>query len=95
MDAINLDNKKSKGTHWVAISIEGNTAAYFDSFGIEYVPREVLNKIKYESITHNIFRIQYEDSIMCGFYFMTLIEYLLAGKTLLDYTDLFSSNGYK
>ena len=32
---------------------------------------------------------------MCGFYCIAFIEYLLAGKTLLDYTNLFSPNGYK
>ena len=32
---------------------------------------------------------------MCGFYCITFIEYMLAGKTLLDYGDLFSSNCYK
>ena len=33
--------------------------------GIEYILQEVLNKIKDKSITHNIFRIQDNDSIMC------------------------------
>ena len=37
------------------------------TFEIEYIPREVLNKIKDKSITHNIFRIQDNESIMCGF----------------------------
>ena len=32
---------------------------------------------------------------MCGFYCITLIEYMLAGKTLLDYTNFFSLNEYK
>ena len=68
---------------------------YFDSFGIEIILQEALNKIRDKSITHNIFRIQDEDSIMCGFYCITFIEYILAGKALLDYTNLFSLNGYK
>ena len=68
---------------------------YFDSFGIENILQEALNKIRDKSITHNIFRIQDEDSIMCGFYCITFIEYILAGKALLDYTNLFSLNGYK
>ena len=38
---INLDNEKSKGTHWVSLYIDRNTAAYFDSFGIEYILQEV------------------------------------------------------
>ena len=54
--------RKSKGTHWVSLFIDRSTAAYFNFFGIE------LNKIRDKSITHDIFRIQDDDSIMCGFY---------------------------
>ena len=92
---INLDDKNSKGTHWVSLFIDKNTAIYFDFFGIEYIPQEVLNKIKDKSITRNIFRIQDNESIMCGFYSIAFIEYMLPGKTLLDYTNLFSPNDYK
>ena len=53
------------------------TAVYFDSSGIECTPQEVLNKIKDEWITHNIFTIQDNESIMCGFYCITFIEYML------------------
>ena len=38
---INLDNEKSKGTHWVSLYIDRNTAVYFDSFGIECILQEV------------------------------------------------------
>ena len=65
------------------------------TFGIEYIPQEVLNKIKDKSIAHNIFRIQDNESIICGFYCIAFIEYILAGKTLLDYTNLFSPNDCK
>ena len=92
---INLDDKNSKRTHWVSLFIDKNTAVYFDSFGIEYIPQEVLNKIKDKSITHNIFRIHNNVSIMCGFFCIAFIEYMLAGKTLLDHTNLFSPNDYK
>ena len=91
---INLDDKKSKGTHWVTLFIERNTV-YFDSFGMEYIPQELSNKIKDKSIIHNIFRTQDNASIMCGFYYIAFIEYMFSGKTLLDYTNLFSPNDYK
>ena len=39
--------------------------------------------------------MQDDDSIMCGFYCITFIEYMLVGKTLLDYSNLFSPNDYK
>ena len=35
------------------------------------------------------------EFIMCGFYCIAFIEYMLAGKTLLNYTNLFSPNNYK
>ena len=49
--------KKNEATYWALLFIDRNTAVYFDSFGIEYIPQEVLNKIKDKSITHT-FRIQ-------------------------------------
>ena len=78
----------------ISLLNDRNTAVSFDSFGIEYTPLEVLNKIKDKSVTHNIFRIQDNDSIMCGSYCMAFIKYMFAGKNLLDYTNLFSSNDY-
>ena len=92
---INLDDKKSKGTDWVSLLIDRNTAIYFDSFVIEYIPQEILSKIKDKSNTHNIFSIQDNESIMCGFYCIAFIEYVPSGKSLLDYTNLFSPNYYK
>ena len=60
--------KKSKRTHRISLFIDRNTAVCFDLSGIEYIPQEVLNKIRDKLVTHNIFRIQDDDSIMCGFY---------------------------
>ena len=71
---INLDDKSSKGTHWVSLFIDRNTAVYFDSFGIEYIPPEMLNKIQDRSGTHNIFSIQDKESVLFGLYCITFIE---------------------
>ena len=49
--AINLDDKQSRGTHWVSLFIDRNTAVYFDSFGIEHNPQDVLNKKTNQSYT--------------------------------------------
>ena len=67
----------------------------FDFFGIKYIPQELLNKIKDKFITRHIFRIQDDDSIICRFYVIAFIEYMHLGESLLDYTNLFSPNGYK
>ena len=66
-----------------SLNIDRNTALYFNRFVID------------KPVTHNIFRIHDNESIMCGFYCFTYIEYVLAGKTLLDYTNLFSQIHYK
>ena len=92
---INPDDKNSKGAHWISLFIDRNLAIYFDYFGIEYIPQEVLNRIKDKLITHSIFRIQDSESIICGFYCISFIEFMLVGKTLLDYANLFSPNDCK
>ena len=43
---------------------------------------------------HKIFRVQNNESIMCGFCCIVFIEYMLSGENLLDYTNLFSLNDY-
>ena len=92
---INVDNKKSDGTHWVSLFIVTNPTLFFDSFEIKYIPQEVLNKIKDKSITHDIFRIQDNESIMCGVSCIAFIEYMPAGINVLHYMNLFSPNHYK
>ena len=89
---INFDDKKYKETHWVSLFIDRNGPGYFDSFGIEYIPQEVIKKFRDKSIIHNIFRIQSDDSIMCAFCCIAFIEYMVSGKILKDYTNLFSPN---
>ena len=90
------------GTHWVSLFVKANKVIYFDSFGIEHIPKEINKFIKKPSslkrttcIKRNIFRIQAYDSIMCGYFCIEFINYMLKGKTLLDYTNLFSPYDFK
>ena len=69
---------------------------YFDSFGVEHIPKEIKEFIDRSlSITTNIFRIQAYDSIMCGYFCISFIDFMLAGKTLTEFTNLFSPNNFK
>ena len=92
---INLDEYENTGTHWVSLFVKTNEAIYFDSFGIERIPKEINKFIGNNKIKSNIFRIQSYDSIMCGYFCIEFIDYMLKGKTLLDYTNLFSPNDFK
>ena len=91
---INLDEYENTGTHWVSLFVKPKYTVYFDSFGIEHIPKEI-NKFVNNDIKKNILRIQPYDSIMCGCFCIEFINYMLKGKTLLDYTNLFSPNDFK
>ena len=40
---INLDEYSDIGTHWVALYVQNNNVTYFDSFGVEHIPKEIKN----------------------------------------------------
>ena len=81
---INLDEYENTGTHWVSLFVKANKVIYFDSFGIEHIPEEIDKFIGNKKIKASIFRIQVYDSIMCGYFCIEFINYILKGKTLLD-----------
>ena len=76
---INPDAYPDIGTHWVALYVNNNSVTYFDSFGVEHIPKEIKEFIKNKNIKTNIFRIQAFDSIMCR-YFCT--GFVLAEKKI-------------
>ena len=93
---INLDEYKNTGTYWVFLFVKTTEVIYFDSFGIEHIPKEIKKFIvSNKKIKASIFRIQAYDLIMCGYFCIEFITYMLKGKTLLDYTNLFSPNDFK
>ena len=72
-----------------------NNVTYFDSFGVEHIPKEIKKFVKNKNLKINIFRIQAYDSIMCGYFWIGFIDFMLAGKTLTKYTNLLSPNNFK
>ena len=60
---INLDDYSDIGTHWIALWVDNNSITYFDSFGVEYIPKEIKAFIRNKNIKANIFRMQAYDSI--------------------------------
>ena len=87
---INLDEYSDIGTHWVALWVNNNNVTYFDSFGVEHIPKEIKAFIgRSLSITTNIFRMQAYDSIMCGHFCIGFIDFIPKGKTLAGFTHHF------
>ena len=72
-----------------------NNVTYFDSFGVEHIPKEIIIFIDKSIVLANIFRIQAHDSLMWGYFCIGFIDCTLVGKTLTDFTNLFASNNFK
>ena len=104
MKHINLGEYCDIATHWIALHALNNDT-YFDSFGVEHIPKEIKkyierslinnSTIKRFSITTNIYRKQAYDSVMCGYFHIGFIDFMLKGKTLTDLSNHFSPNYFK
>ena len=78
-----------------ALYVNNKTIIYFDSSGVEHIPKEIMKFIARKKIITNIYRIQAYDSIMCGYFCIGFINFMFNGKILTDYTNLFSPNDLK
>ena len=92
---INLDEYNSIGTHCIALFVNAENVTYFDSFLVEHIPKTIKKSIGNRNTTTNIYRIQAYDSIMYGYFCIGFIDFILKGKSLLEYKNLFSPNEYK
>ena len=89
----------------IALFVKPKYTVYFDSFGVEHIPKEIKKfigneqssseKARNTEIKANVFRLQAYDSIMCGYFCIEFINYMFDGKSLIDFTSLFSPHDFK
>ena len=91
---INLDEYGDIGTHLIALVCNRNEIIYFDSFRVEHIPEEIKEFIGNGKVKANIFRVQANNSIMCGYFCIGFINFMLADEKLTDITNLFSPYGF-
>ena len=72
-----------------------DNVTFFDSFGVEHIPKETKIFIGNKNIQTNIFRMQGYDSVICGYFCIGFIDFMLKGTSLTDFTTFFSSNDLK
>ena len=92
---INLNEYVDVGKHWIALFCNRSGIVYFNSFGVEHVPEEIKEFIGNKNTIANIFRVQANNSVMCGYICIGFIGFMLAGKKLSDFTSLFSPYDFK
>ena len=83
------------GTHWIALHVNAKDETCPDNFVVEHIPREIRKFIRNKNIITSIYKIQAYDSIMCGYFYVGFIDFMLKGKSILEYTNRFSPNEYK
>ena len=89
---VNLDQYESITTHWIALYENAENVTYFDSWTY---PKKNKRVIGNENIITNIYRIKACYWIMCRYFCIGFVDFMLKGKILLEYTNLFSPNEYK
>ena len=75
--------------------MNGYNATHFDIFGIGHIPKKISKFTGNSTITTNIYRIQANDLIICGYIYIGFIDFMLKGKSLLDSPNLFSPKEYE
>ena len=68
---------------------------YFDSFGVEHIPKGIKKFINDKDIILIIFRIQSYDSVICDYFCIEFIDFMFKGNSLTDFTNLFSPDNFK
>ena len=68
---------------------------YFHSSGVEHIPQEIRRFVDNKNIITNISRIQYYDSIICGYFCIVFIGFMFSSKILADFANLFSPHYFK
>ena len=80
----------------VCLCLSSNNVTFFDSFGVEHIPKEIKTFInRFLSITTNIFRMQAYNTTMCKYFCTGFIDFMHARKTLTEFANLFSPNNFK
>ena len=71
-----------------------DNVTYFDSFGVEHSPKQIKTFINNKNIKTIIFRIQAYNSVMCGYFCIEFINFMLARKNLTEFVNLFPPNNF-
>ena len=57
--------------------------------------KEIEKFIDKSTVVTNIFRIQADNSVMCGYFCIGFIDFMLKNKSLTGFINLFSTNKFK
>ena len=91
---MNFEGYNSTETDWIALYVNVNMT-YFDSFVVEYIPKEIKNLIGNKNIVKNNYIIQANDSIMCRYFCIGFFYFMIKNRSFLEDSNLFYPNEYE
>ena len=74
--------------------MNGNNIVYFNSFAVDHIPKKIRKLLGDKNVKTNIDRIKACNPIMCKYFCIGFIDFMLKGKGLLDYANILSPNDY-
>ena len=92
---INLDEYDDVGIHWIVLFCKRSEIVYFVSFAVEHFPKEIKEFIGNKTIKANIFRVQANNSLACGYFCIEFVDFMFANKKLTDFTSMFSPHDFE
>ena len=69
-------------------------AICFESFGVQHIPKQSKKFIRNKNIITNIYKVEAYYSVMCEYFCIGFIDFMVKSKILLDYA-FFSPNEYE
>ena len=82
------------GTHWIALFCKRIETVYFNNFAVEHVREKVKTFIRNKKIKANTFRVQANNLIVCGYFSIKFIDFMLAGKKMTNFMNVFSPHDF-
>ena len=61
-----------------------NNVTYFDCFGIEYIQKEIKKILEQKKYHKKYLQTPKKDSVMCGYFNIRFITFMVKGESLLD-----------
>ena len=80
---INLDEYESIGIYRIVLYVSAENVTHFDSFEVEFIPKEIRKFILNKNIITSIYRVEAHTSIMHRCFCIGLIDFMLKGKKFI------------
>ena len=95
MKQLKMKQKNKEKDFFIALYVNAENVTYFDIFGVDHIPIEIRKIIGNKNGKTIIYRMQAYDSIMCGYFCIGFIDFMVKGKSLLDYINSFLPNDHE